>query len=126
MAGPFVRGEAGEVGDKIRDIARRAGVSDSTVSRALADSPLVNPATKERIRRLAEESGYRVNQIARSLSTRASQTLGLVVPELLNPFFPAFVHCLTPYARDRGYSVLLNVSGMEQAEEEVCLRSLYE
>lgn len=72
----------------LADIARKAGVSYSTVSRALADSPLVNAETKERIQRLAAEYGYRVNQVARSLATRTTSTLGLVVPETINPFFP--------------------------------------
>jgi transcriptional regulator with XRE-family HTH domain len=62
----------------LEDIAQKAGVSYSTVSRTLADSPLVNAKTKERIQRLVAEYGYRVYQIARSLATRSTLTLGLV------------------------------------------------
>jgi LacI family transcriptional regulator len=68
----------------LADIAKKAGVSYSTVSRALADSSLVNRETKERILRLADESGYQVNHLARSLATRTSYTLGLVVPETVD------------------------------------------
>jgi LacI family transcriptional regulator len=110
----------------LADIAKKAGVSYSTVSRALADSSLVNPETKERILRLAEESGYQVNQLARSLATRTSYTLGLVVPETVDPYFPKLIDLIVSQARAAGYSVLLNISGTDQAEEEKCLRSLYE
>src|SRR5438093_1952464 len=71
----------------ITSIAKKAGVSHSTVSRALADSPLTNAATKERIRRLAEEAGYRPHRVARSLVTGKTQTLGFVITNLKNPFF---------------------------------------
>jgi LacI family transcriptional regulator len=110
----------------IADIAKKAGVSYSTVSRALADSALVNPETKRRIQALAEESGYQVNQVARSLVTRTSHTLGLVIPETLNPYFPKLIDHLVRQARAAGYSLLLNISGSDQQEEGRCLRSLYE
>lgn len=110
----------------IEDIAKQAGVSHSTVSRALADSPLVNASTKERIRQLAMDSGYQVNAIARSLVTRSTSTLGLVVPEVINPYFPKLIHLLVCEAREAGYSALLNLSGAEADQEANCLRSLAE
>ena len=70
----------------IRDIARLANVSDSTVSRALRDSPLVKIETREKIRRIAEESGYRASAVARSLATRRTRTIGVVVTTIADPF----------------------------------------
>jgi LacI family transcriptional regulator len=110
----------------LADIAKQAGVSYSTVSRALADSSLVNRETKQRILRLADESGYQVNHLARSLATRTSFTLGLVVPQTVDPYFGKLIDLTVSQARAAGYSILLNISGSDQAEEGKCLRSLYE
>jgi LacI family transcriptional regulator len=110
----------------IEDIAKKAGVSYSTVSRALADSPLVNEATKERIQQIAAESGYQVNQVARSLAMRSTATLGLIVPEVVNPYYPKLIQLLVDQARAANYSVLLNISGKQQEEEAKCLQSMYE
>ncbi len=110
----------------IADIAGQAGVSSSTVSRALADSPLVNAETKARILTLAAQMGFQINQVARSLATRSSQTLGLVVPETIDPYFPKLIDLIVSHARQAGYSLLLNISGSDQQDEGKCLRSLYE
>ena len=63
----------------IKDIARLAHVSHPTVSRALHNSPLVNKRTAERIRKIADDSGYRASAVARGLVTRRTRTIGLVV-----------------------------------------------
>ncbi len=70
----------------IKDIARIAGVSHSTVSRSLNDSPKVNAETKRRIREIAEEFDFEFNAGARSLSTRRTGTVGIIHPELNNDF----------------------------------------
>ena len=110
----------------IEDIARRAGVSYSTVSRALAGSTLVNQKTKERIERIAAEVGYQVNHVARSLAMRTTSTLGLIVPEVVNPFYPKLIHFFVEKAHAAGYSMLLNISSMNQQHEANCLQSMYE
>jgi len=71
----------------IKDIAREVGVSPATVSRALADSPLVNEKTKQRIQYVARTRGYERNELARGLVKGSSRALGLVVPDITNPFF---------------------------------------
>ncbi|HLK59917.1 MAG TPA: LacI family DNA-binding transcriptional regulator [Chthonomonadaceae bacterium] len=110
----------------IEHIAKKAGVSYSTVSRALMDSPLVNRATKERIQKIAQESGYQVNHIARSLAMRSTTTLGLIVPEVMNYYYPQLIHLLVENARAAGYSMLLSISGAKQQDEAECIQSLYE
>ena len=110
----------------LEDIARQAGVSHSTVSRALADSSLVNSDTKARIQLLAREAGYQVNQVARNLKTRSTRTIGLVVPEVSNPYYPKLVQLVADRARAAGYNLQLQLSGADQEAEAACLASLRE
>lgn len=108
----------------LQDIAQQIGVSHSTVSRALADSPLVNAKTKERIQRLAQEVGYEVNQVARNLKSCSTGMIGLIVPEVSNPFYPKLVQLVADLAREAGYSLQLHLSGADQSSESACLASL--
>ena len=110
----------------LEDIARKAGVSHSTVSRALADSSLVNEETKERIQLLAKEFGYQVNQVARNLKTRSTQTIGLIVPEVLNPYYPKLIQRVADLVRESGYSLQLHLSGSHQESEATCISNLRE
>ncbi|GAB4305355.1 MAG: LacI family DNA-binding transcriptional regulator [Candidatus Bipolaricaulota bacterium] len=91
----------------IKDIARAAGVSPATVSRALNDSPLLREETKARICRLAVELGYEKNELARGLVKGASGAIGLVIPDITNPFFADIARGVEEVARIRGYGVLL-------------------
>src|SRR5947199_9150701 len=70
----------------IEDIARAAGVSHSTVSRALRDSSLISADVRERIQQLAREMGYTPNAIAQSLQTQRTNTIGLVLTSIDDPF----------------------------------------
>lgn len=97
----------------IKDIARLAGVSHSTVSRALRDSPLVRKETAARIRRIARETSYRPNSIGRSLVTRRTRTIGVVVTTVADPFIAVVVSGIERVAHDHGYAVLLANSSPE-------------
>src|SRR6056297_3602056 len=70
----------------IKDIARIAGVSHSTVSRSLNDSPLISEQTKKRIKKIAAELNFAFNASAQSLSTRRTGTIGIIYPELFDTF----------------------------------------
>lgn len=74
-----------------RDVAREAGVSQSTVSRALTDDGRVAPDTRRRVAEVAARLGYAPNAAARSLATNRSHTIGVVVDDLRNPFFPELI-----------------------------------
>ncbi|MDR3692286.1 MAG: LacI family DNA-binding transcriptional regulator [Fimbriimonas sp.] len=111
---------------KLSDIAERAGVSESTASRALANSPRISAETRELVQRLAQEAGYKVNQVARNLRTRSTMTIGLVVPEVSNPYFPRLVQLIGDRARAAGFALQLHLSGVRQEAEADCLASLYE
>ncbi|MFN2130541.1 MAG: LacI family DNA-binding transcriptional regulator [Anaerolineae bacterium] len=110
----------------IKDIAREAGVSHSTVSRALADSPLVNPKTKARIQQLAREMGYSPSAIARAMATRRTRTVGLVVTTIADPFVAEIVRGIEEMALDHDYNVILCSSNDDPDRELNAVRTLRE
>ena len=91
----------------IKEIARLAGVSVTTVSRALNDAPEISPETRERVLRICREQDYRINALARSLVSSRTGVLGVVLPDLSGPFHAALSLHLERYARDRGYQIML-------------------
>ncbi len=108
----------------IKDIAQIAGVSPSTVSRALNDSPLIREETKARIREIAAALGYERNELARGLVKGASGALGLLVPDITNPFFAEITKGVEEVARERGFGVVLCTTENEPAREEEYLKLL--
>ncbi len=101
----------------IEDIARAAGVSHSTVSRALHDSSLIRVEVRERIQHLAHEMGYTPNAIAQSLQTRRTSTIGLVVTSIDDPFLGDVVKGVEEVARIGGFSVLLSATHNDPDQE---------
>jgi DNA-binding LacI/PurR family transcriptional regulator len=108
----------------IKDIARVADVSHSTVSRALSDSPLVSAQTKARIQHLAHEMGYSPDAQARSLVVGRTQTVGLVVTTITDPFIAAVVQAVENTASDHGYTVILSSSNAEPDREIAAVEML--
>ena len=105
-------------GATIRDVAMRAGVSTATVSRALRRSAGVDPATRLRVEAAVRELRYRPSGVARSLKLRTTQTLGLIVTDIENPYFPQVVRAVEDAARSRGFSVVL-ADGRRDPEREL-------
>ncbi len=87
----------------IREVAARAGVSTATVSRSLRGGAGVEPATRQKVEVAARELRYRPSGVARSLKLRATSTLGLIVTDIENPYFPQIVSAVEDAARERGY-----------------------
>lgn len=108
----------------IKDIAREAQVSHSTVSRALSDSPLVSANTKARIQQLAREMGYSPDAQARSLVMGRTQTVGVVVTTITDPFIAEVVQSIETTAYDYGYSVILTSSGSDSKREIAAVEML--
>jgi DNA-binding LacI/PurR family transcriptional regulator len=108
----------------IKDIARKADVSHSTVSRALSDSPLVSAQTKSRIQRLAREMGYSPDAQARSLVMGRTRTIGVVVTTIADPFIAEVVQWIEDTALDHGYSVILASSSAESEREIAAVEML--
>ena len=104
---------------KLKDIAKRLGVSSATVSRALADSELVAEETRKRILDMAIALDYRPNVSARSLRTRRSMSVLMVVRDVGNPFYLEVLKGVEAAAREAGYSVLMgNTENDPEREDE--------
>jgi LacI family transcriptional regulator/LacI family repressor for deo operon, udp, cdd, tsx, nupC, and nupG len=94
----------------IQDIARAAGVSHTTVSRALHDSPLISPKVRYKIQNLAREMGYTPNAVAQSLKRQNTRAIGLVVTAISDPFVGLVVRGIEEVAQQANISVFLSVS----------------
>lgn len=110
----------------IKDIARLAGVSHSTVSRALRHSPLIPAATARRIQRIAKEAGYTASAVARSLVMRKTEAIGAVVTSIADPFNGEVVQGIEEEANRHGYSVILANSQADPEREMKVVRSFRE
>lgn len=108
----------------IRDVAHAARVSPSTVSRALTGSALVSPGTRHRVEQAAAELGYQPSRAARSLVTGRTGTLGLIVPDLSNPFFPGIVKGVQARAQAAHLAVFVADSDEDQSVEVGLIREL--
>jgi len=102
----------------LNDIASKAGVSLATVSLALNGSDKVNKDTKIRIKNIAEELNYIPNARARALVKKSTNTIGLVIPEVVNPFFAELAQSIKDYVRSQNFNVIL-CSTDYQSEEEL-------
>jgi DNA-binding LacI/PurR family transcriptional regulator len=91
----------------IHDVARHAGVSSATVSRVLAGSETVKPQLRERVLKAIDELNYRPNRVARSLRVKKSTTIGLIIPDIQNPFYLSIVRAVEDVAYKQHYRVVL-------------------
>jgi LacI family transcriptional regulator len=91
----------------IEDVAALAGISRQTVSRVINDRDQVAEATRQRVLSAVEKLGYRPSKVARALVTRHTETIGLIVGDIANPFFPEVARGVVDMAQARGYNVFL-------------------
>src|SRR6202000_682912 len=110
----------------IKDIARLAGVSHSTVSRALRDSPLIPEPTARRIKQIAAHMSYSASAVGRSLVTRKTEAIGVVVTSIDDPFNGEVVAGIEEVANGYGYSVILATSQTDPEREMRVVRSFGE
>ena len=108
----------------IKDVARAAGVSVATVSRALASGDLVRPQTRDRVRKAAADLGYEPNRFARGLITGRTGNLGLIVPDLANPYFPGVVKGMQARAREMDLAVFVSDTDEDPQAEFALVRAL--
>ncbi|HEY3324394.1 MAG TPA: LacI family DNA-binding transcriptional regulator [Planctomycetota bacterium] len=110
----------------IRDIARRAGVCIGTVSRVINNKDKVDPATRERILKLIQRTGYRPSALGRSLALQRSSTILLSVINVSDPYCAFLLKDVSSFCRARGYSTLLGDSSYSAAIEAEYLRRCLE
>lgn len=103
----------------IREIAKRAGVGIATVSRYINKNGYVSDEVKVNIQNAIDESNYKPNALARALFTKNSKTIGLMIPNITNPFFNQLSLVIEEYASSRGYSIFLcNTNDMIEKEKK--------
>jgi len=110
----------------IKDVARRAGVAHTTVSRALRGNPIISTETTERIRKIASEMGYQPSAAARSLKTNRSQVLGVIVSSIDDPFFSEILQGIDDIAQQSDYSLFIASSQRDLDREKAIVRTMRE
>ena len=108
----------------LADVAKRAGVSIQTVSRVINGQAETSDATRTRVLQAVADVDYRPNSVARGLRNRETLTVGVVVPQITNPFFPEIIQGIENAAAQTGYAVILSSSGENVEREAELLRVL--
>jgi LacI family transcriptional regulator len=122
VTAPLATGEAA----RLRDVAERAGVSVSTVSRALSGDSRISTPTRELVQEVATSMGYVPDMVARSLSLRRTSTVGLIVEDLRNPFYADLARGVEEVLTAAGYSYFLAHSHGDTARQRVVAERLVE
>lgn len=111
----------------IKDIARLAGVSTATVSKIVNQKDdKISSATRDRVMKIIDEVGYVPNRIASSMVTKTTKTLGLIIPDIANPFFPELARGAEDFANREGYTLILCNSDNSLAKEDAYIDMLQE
>jgi LacI family gluconate utilization system Gnt-I transcriptional repressor len=123
-APPERRSRRSSGGIKLSDVARLAGVSPITASRALNTPDLVSPATLQRVREAVQETGYVPNMVAGGLASSRSRLVAAIVPTLIGPVFLETIQSLTEALAAAGYQVMLGQSGYADSREDALLNAV--
>ena len=111
----------------IKDVSRIANVSIATVSKVVnGKDENISSATRERIKRIIEEVGYVPNRIASSLVTKKTKTIGLIIPDIANPFFPELARGAEDFSNKEGYTIILCNSDNDLEKEDAYIDMLQE
>jgi LacI family transcriptional regulator len=108
----------------INDIAKALGVSASTVSRALKDHPDISELTRNKIKAFAQKVNYRPNALALSLKKQISNTIGIIIPEIVHHFFSSIISGIEDIAYNKGYRVMICQSNEDYSREEMNVQAL--
>lgn len=109
----------------IKDIARELGISPSTVSRALKDHPDISQETKKAVNELAEKLNYQPNIVALNLRQSKTNTIGVIIPEIVHFFFSTVISGIEDVAYSAGYNVILAQSNESLEREKTDLKALF-
>ncbi|BAH08365.1 LacI family DNA-binding transcriptional regulator [Clostridium kluyveri] len=110
----------------IKDVAKEAGVSIATVSRVLNDVDVVNEETKKKVLAAIKKLGYRPNIVARSLKTQKTRTIGIIIPDISNQFYPEIVRGAEDVANIYDYNIMLCNTDLDMEKETEYLKVLKE
>ena len=110
----------------IVDIARRAGVAPMSVSRVINDNGYVSKQMREKVLTVVKELNYHPNALARGLKSRRTQVIGILLPDIVNPFSAELVRGIQEVLLPQGYSFFISTSERSVAREQAALRALFE
>src|SRR6266851_6769562 len=110
----------------IKDVAEAAGVSTATVSRVLSNGLHVRPEVRERVMVAVERLGYRPNLLARSLRSQQTNTIGLIVSDIRNPFFTSISRAVEDTAYEQGFSLILCNTDENPEKEAIYLNLMHD
>lgn len=110
----------------LKDIAKAAGVSHATVSRVVNNGPKVGPVLREKIHKLIKEMGYRPNANARALVTQKSTTIGVVIPDVADPFFATLANGIDKISRQQNMQLLISTGKLTAESEREAINLLLE
>lgn len=108
----------------LKELAKELGVSTSTVSKALSDSPEISEATKRKIKEFAQLRNYKPNSVAKNLKSKRTYTIGVILPNILNPFFAKVFSGIEKYANKKGYNLITCTSNESLVKEKQMLEML--
>src|SRR4051812_14070321 len=101
----------------IVEVAQKAGVSVATVSRALSGRGYASEEVRERVRQVARQLNYRMNASARNLKVKRTNTIGLIITDIVNPFYSYLADGVLDYARQLGYRVMVCATDEDPDQE---------
>src|SRR5271169_132845 len=110
----------------MRDVANKAGVSPATVSRVLNKTQYIAPETEQRVLEVVRQLNYYKNVHARRLATGRSDLFGLVISEIVNPYFPEIIRGFQAAAWDQGFDVVLYNTEYQAERTQSVVRKLIE
>ena len=107
---------------KLTDVAKKAGVSVTTVSRVINDYGYISQKTRDKVFSAMEELNYQPNSLARSLHGKSTNLVGLIFPAITNPFFAELVEQIEQKLFSEGYKVILCNAGSDKEKEREYLK----
>lgn len=120
----FPRSGGDFINVSIKDIAKKAGVSISTVSRVLNNSKFVSDDLKDRVQKIVDETGYKPNLVAKGLVNKKTKLIGVLIPRISNNFFSKLIEGIEDISRTYGYNILLSTS-YNDIEREIEYLNIY-
>ena len=108
----------------MKDVARRAGVTQPTVSHVINGTASISKEVRDRVNRVIEEMDYRPNAIAKGLKTNKTNIVGIIIPDIMNGYYTMMVMELERALKKRGYASFLSATGYQPQTEELCVHNL--
>ena len=110
----------------IYDLADKLGKSSATISRALNDNPRISKATRIKVQEVAKQLGYRTNSAGKTLKTGKTETIGLMLPDLTNPYYIDLLRGVEACCTERGYRMITTENVKDAKKERACLEQMLE